>query len=168
MLTFLPAFVATWGALSAVDRLLTSAAPQWRLRRSLHKNLGLNGATNVLHHVDEITPMAAVDLLYSVAEFDLSEGPLRLHVAPTDDYRALQCATTSTVTFAYRSTNTTPRLGSTTTLVGPRDAEHDDPSALRCPDSRGLLVLRFLVTDAAHRARIDEKRRECRLEIGSR
>ncbi len=123
------------------------------------------GAFNAWRHAPRVDETArgvvrpSPDLAYSACAYDLSRGPVRVSVAPGEDYVSLSLYADNTDNYFVRSDREAPR-GIDIVLAQrgqdlPRDAE-----IVFSPSARGLALVRRLAPDAAGFARADAARQE--------
>ncbi|MEV8516742.1 DUF1254 domain-containing protein [Dactylosporangium sp. NPDC051484] len=99
------------------------------------------------------TPNANPDLLYSIAQLDLSGGPLWLRVPDTGGrYHVVQFVDAWTDNFAYVGSRTTPDEEREFLLVPPGWAGREAPAAevIRVPTMITTLIARFGVGPGVH------------------
>jgi hypothetical protein len=157
--TFLGAALVTLALASAASALAARVLPARRLRQSLARFPEVIAEPGRLAHVTEHTAFAAVDLLYSIALFDLASGPLRVSMPAYDDHWSLQVLSEDADNVAWRS----GRGGD----GGRRLVLHSRGDVRAVPEGqdvigvpvRGVVVLRWLVRGEAERARVDALRR---------
>ena len=143
MTTFLSAALITLAVAWAAGALGARVLPARRLRRSLARFPEVSAKPGHLAHVTDHTPFAAVELLYSIAVFDLSAGPLCVSMPAYDDYWSMQVLSEDADNVAWRSG------------MGGESAQQ---FVLDAP-ARGVVVLRWLVRNETDRARVDALRR---------
>ena len=159
MITFLGAALVTLALAWAASALAARVLPARRLRQSLSRFPEVIAGPGRLAHVTDHTPFAAVDVLYSIALFDLAAGPLCVSMPAYDDHWSLQVLSGDADTVAWRS----GRGGE----GGRRFVLHSRSDARAVPEGqdvvdvpvRGVVVLRWLVRGEAERARVDALRR---------
>ncbi len=159
MTAFLGAALITLALAWAAAALTARVLPARRLRRSLTRFPEVIAQPGRLAHVTDHTPFAAVDLLYSIALFDLTAGPLCVTMPAYDDHWSLQVLSEHADNVAWRS-----GMGGEAER---RFVLHIRGDALAVPrgedvldvPARGVVVLRWLVRGEAERARVDALRR---------
>jgi hypothetical protein len=155
----LAAALVTLALACAAGALAGRVLPAQRLRNSLARFPELIAGPGRLAHVTDHTPFAAVDLLYSIALFDLAAGPLCVSMPAYDDHWSMQVLSENADNVAWRS----GRGGE----GGRRFVLHNRGDARAVPEgqdvidvpARGVVVLRWLVRGEAERARVDALRR---------
>jgi hypothetical protein len=146
----------TWAAGALAGRVL----PARRLRKSLVRFPEVIAEPGRLTHVTDHTPFAAVELLYSIALFDLAAGPLCISMPAYDDHWSLQVLSEDADNVAWRS-GRGGEGGRRFVLHTRGDARAvaEGQDVVDVP-ARGVVVLRWLVRDETDRARVDALRRE--------
>jgi hypothetical protein len=145
----------TWAAGALARRVL----PARRLRRSLARFPEVIAEPGRLAHVTDHTPFAAVELLYSIALFDLGAGPVCVSMPAYGDYWSLQVLSEDADNVAWRS-----GMGGEGGRRFVLRTRGDPPAVPEGQDvidvpARGVVVLRWLVRSEADRARVDALRR---------
>ncbi len=159
MTAFLGAALVTLALTWAAGALAGRVLPARRLRKSLARFPEVIAGPGRLAHVTDHTPFAAVELLYSIALFDLAAGPLCVSIPAYDDHWSLQVLSEDADNVAWRS----GRGGE----GGRRFVLHSRGDARAVPEgqdvvdvpARGVVVLRWLVRGETDRARVDALRR---------
>jgi hypothetical protein len=158
---FLSAALVTLMLMWAASALAARVLPARQLRKSLARFPEVIAEPGRLAHVTDHTPFAAVELLYSIAWFDLAAGPLSLSMPAYDNHWSLQVLSEDADNVAWRS----GKGGEGGRRFVLRSALHggarDVPEAHDVVDvpARGVVVLRWLVRDESDRARVDALRR---------
>lgn len=132
-----------------------------QVRRFTSAGIGDNPATtfNSFSHAprlagpDETFVSINNDTVYSIAQLDLSQGPLLLDVPDSDGrYLVLQFISAWTENFAYIGTRTTSSTPGRYLVVGPADtssADTGDARVIRCPTEIVTLAGRWAVDGEA-------------------
>lgn len=159
-------FAAVIGIVAHVVTIL--ALPNLIMGIAIKRIATSAGGANKILHNPRVTPQNQVivrsspDLAYSLCVLDLSDGPVRVVLGPSQDY----------VSAAFYSANTdnvftlkAAQFGATgPTLLVARDgdsvAQTQGQSVVRLPSSKGLLLVRRLAPDAQAFARVDGERRQ--------
>ena len=92
------------------------------------------------------------DLLYAVCIYDVSQGPVRVTLAPPRSYWSLSLFDRNSDNIFRANASDLPGESVTLTLVAQKDAvEHRLPQKdlVVVPHARGVLLARFLVLDAS-------------------
>jgi hypothetical protein len=156
---FVGAALVTLALTSAAGALAGRVLPARLLRKSLARFPEVLAEEGRLAHVTDQTPFAAVELLYSIALFDLAAGPVCVSMPAYEDHWSLQVLSRDADNVAWRS----GRGGEGSarfvlhsgldarTVLGGQDM-------IGVP-ARGVVVLRWLVRSEADRARVDALRR---------
>ena len=158
MTAFLGAALVTLALAWAAGAMAGRVLPAQRLRKSLARFPEVIAGPG-LAHVTDHTPFAAVDLLYSIALFDLAAGPLCVSMPAYDDHWSLQVLSENADNVAWRS-GRGGEGGRRFVLQnrGGANAVPEGQDVVNVP-ARGVVVLRWLVRGEAERARVDALRR---------
>jgi uncharacterized membrane protein len=149
----------TWAAGAVAGRVL----PARRLRASLARFPEVIAEPGRLAHVTDHTPFAAVELLYSIALFDLAGGPVCVSMPAYDNHWSLQVLSEDADNVAWRS----GKGGEGERRFVLRNVLLSRGDAVAVPEGhdvldvpvRGVAVLRWLVRDETDRPRVDALRR---------
>ncbi len=157
MTTLLVTALATLAVAWALGHRAGRVLPARRLRKSLARFPDVIAQPGGLAHVTEHTPFAAVDLLYSIALFDLAAGPMSVAMPAYDDHWSLQVLSEDADNVAWRSgRGGEPRF--VLRQQGDARAVPAGHDVIAAP-ARGVVVLRWLVRSDTDRARVDQLRR---------
>lgn len=159
MTAFLGAALVTLALAWAAGVLAGRVLPARRLRKSLARFPEVIAGQGRLAHVTDHTPFAAVDLLYSIALFDLAAGPICVSMPACDDHWSLQVLSEHADNVAWRSGR--GGEGGRRFVLQSRGDARAGPEGQDVVDvpARGVVVLRWLVRGEAERARVDALRR---------
>jgi uncharacterized membrane protein len=126
------------------------------------------GGVNKILHNPRVTPQnqaivrSSPDLAYSLCVLDLSDGPVRIVLGPSQNYvsAAFYSANTDNV-FTLKAAQF-GAMGPTLMVAreGDNVAQTQGQSVVRLPSSKGLLLVRRLAPDAQAFARVDTERRQ--------
>jgi uncharacterized membrane protein len=140
-----------WAALIAgaiAHIALVQAVPRVMMDKAIERIGG--GATNVWRLADRVTPESrqivrpSPDFAYAACSYDLSEGPVTIHVEPWNTYWSLSLYADNSDNF-FVVDDREVRGGVTITLVQHgRAAPEDAPRVVRSPSARGIALIRRL------------------------
>ena len=149
-------FAAYQLALVATPRVLMAAAV---------KRVGAAGMNRMTHaplatdHARAIV-RPSPDLAYSSCPFDLSDGPIRVHVPPVPSpYWSLSVFDARTDAAFVRNNRDTAGKGIDLVIARPGQPVPPHIEAVRVDGAKGIALLRILVEDRARFAPIDAARR---------
>ena len=149
-------------------QLTLIAAPYALMRAAMHR-LGRAAPANVFRHGPPTTAenqtivRPSPDLLYSICQFDLTNGPVAIDVPPVaGQYWSLSLFDTRTDVIAVRSDRDTGGKPARLALVAPGQSAPAGYKAIRYTQRRGLALIRILVTDRAALPAIDAIRKTAR------
>jgi uncharacterized membrane protein len=105
------------------------------------------------------------DLLYSLAVFDLSGGPIRITAPVLDSYVSLSLYAGNTDNFFVTNDRRLDGPGFDLTLVGPLDPQPvvEGSLVVRAPTETGVIVFRYFTGDGSRADEIRSVRREIAL-----
>lgn len=133
--------------------LVLSRIPVWKMEGAMDQISRDGKRINRWIEGDQPSPETrgvvrpARNLVYSICIFDLSNGPLSIHVEPWSSYWSLSAYATNTDNFATWNDRTDPQ-GVDLTLLGPDiSAPASATNPFRSRSDKGVLVVRRLVTD---------------------
>ena len=110
--------------------------------------------SNRVFHIPKVTAgklrivRPSPDLLYSLAVFDLRDGPLRVTAPVPGSYVSLSMYGSNTDNFYVTNDRRLEGAEFDVVLVGPDDPE-PGPGAVRAPSETGVIVFRYFVGDGS-------------------
>lgn len=149
-------FAAYHATLVATPRVLMAAAV---------KRVGHAGMNRMFHGPLATDRARAIvrpspDLAYSSCPFDLSAGPVRVHVAPVPSpYWSLSVFDARTDVAFVRNNGETGGEGIDLVIARPGQATPPGATVVRVDGARGIALVRILVEDRSRFAPIDAARR---------
>lgn len=107
---------------------------------------------------------SGTDLIYSVLNYNLSGGPLRVTAPVVQPYTSLSCFALNSDNFYVKNDQQVEGMFDIV-LVGPRASEPEAPQSeiVRSPTTTGFLIFRYFVCDGSHEEQIECMRRQIRL-----
>jgi uncharacterized membrane protein len=125
--------------------------------------VGTRYEPNRVFHVPKVTAgklrivRPSPDLLYSLAVFDLSDGPIRITAPVPPSYVSLSLYASNTDNFYVTNDREIEGPGFDVTLVGPEDPgpTPERSRVVRAPSETGVIVFRYFTGDGS---RVDEIR----------
>jgi len=126
---------------------------------------------NRVFHVPEVTAgklrivRPSPDLLYSLAVFDLSEGPIRVTAPVPGSYVSLSMYGSNTDNFYVTSDSQLADSGFDVVLIGPHDPEPGlaETVIVRAPGETGVIVFRYFIGDGSRAEKIRSARQQIAL-----
>lgn len=125
---------------------------------------------NAIFHAPKISAAynpirrSGTDLIYSVCNYNLSRGPLRVAAPVVKPYTSFSCFALNSDNFFIKNDQQV-KDGFDVVLIGPRAPEPAAPESeiVRSPTTTGFLIFRYFVGDGSHEEQIERMRREIRL-----
>ncbi len=134
----------------AVHLSLIFAAPYVLMGKAMER-IGVDG-TNMWHVADRVTAESrrivrpAPDFAYSACVFDLSDGPIRLRVAPWDSYWSLSLYADNSDNFFVIDDREVEYDAEIVLTRGAQEAP-ENVTAVASPSTRGIALIRRLAPD---------------------
>lgn len=153
---------AAAGHWAALDLL-----PQRVMEKAMSVIVESAGGMNQWRHTPRITPQSrnvvkpSPDLAYSVCIYDLTRGPVRLRVAPWEDYASLSLYAANTDNFFVINDRQMPPGGYEAVIMAAGAPRPDtDLPVIESPGPRGVVLVRRLAPDSFSFERADRVRRQ--------
>ena len=143
------------------------AAPNVIMSKAIARVAQGAGGVNRFNHQPPVTPQSRAivrpspDLAYLSCAYDLTDGPVRIRIAPWDDYVSLSLFGANTDNFYTVNDRTMGEVPYEVALIGkgapvPQGAMH----VVQSPSVKGVAMERRLAPNAARFALADEARKQ--------
>jgi uncharacterized membrane protein len=163
--------VTLWIVLTLVLAAIVHVGAIRLYPRAIMLALEARYASNRVFHVPRVTAgrlrivRPSPDLLYSLAVFDLEDGPLRITAPVPGSYVSLSMYASNTDNFYVTNDRSLSGSEFDVVLIGPHDPDPDVPGAtvVRAPGTAGVVVFRYFIGDGSRAETIRSARQRIAL-----
>ncbi len=151
-----------WGAIVYAPSLIM---------QQVFAGLSERAGWNTMHHPPRVDATSrdvvrpSPDLLYSICAYDLTQGPVRVTAGVPDSYWSLALYADNTDNYFVLNDRQTTGGRAAVTILPPGLPSGDEPApgdgrGVRSPSTRGLVLIRTLITSEAAFSALDRIRQQ--------